>query len=319
MNHRFLLRLLTNLSISILTLSCFGTVLWVVDEFLQWDILPEALSLLLRALLVAGGIIAFIMVVMNALLSLALLAESNASRAQLPDYTVSRQLKKRINRSILAVIVAIALIIGGLQITDQVRARVARQESLENFTQAQVELNQAAPEVLSLFTPPILEGLENNTLTEQGQLGNTSKLFQAIRTSFPESPYTTILVRSDQAPYKYELIEPSSIRSDGGKTVFVPELYTAFPEAQEVDAVEQLLAGKLPTLSTPLKGKFLDNTLPSTWGVLRRNGKTIAIVFLKSEASDYADPYGARPVSFPYDGYQALDFHHNGPDQLFSN
>ena len=319
MSHRFLLRLLTNLAIFILTFSCFGVVLWVVDEFLQWDILPDALSLLLRALLVAGGIIAFVIVIMSGLLSLALIAESSASRAQLPDYAVSRQLKSRINRSILAVIVAIALIIGGLQITDRVRARVARQESLENFNQAQIELNQATPEILRLFTPPILERLENNTLAEQGQLGNTSKLFQAIRTSFPDSPDTTLLIRADQAPYKYELIAASSIRADGsGKTTFAPELYTTFPEAQEVDAVEQLFAGKLPSLSAPLQGKFLDNTLPSTWGVLNRNGKIIAIVSLKSGTNNYTDPYDARPA-LPYDSYQTSDFHHDGPDQLFSN
>ncbi len=318
MSHRFLLRLLTNLAIFILALSCFGIVLWVVDEFLQWDILPDALSLILRSLLVAGGIIAFVIVVMNVLLSLALIAESSASRAQLPDYAISRQIKRRISRSILAVIVAIALIIGGLQITNQVRARVAKQESRENFNQAQIELNQAAPEILSLFTPPILEGLENNTLAEQGQLGNTSKLFQAIRTSFPDSPYTTILVRADQAPYKYELIGPSSIRANGsGKTAFSPELYTAFPETEEVDAVEQLFAGKLPKLSAPLKGKFLDNTIPSTWGVLKRNGKTIAIVSLKSGGDGYVDVYSGQAAPFSPDDYQS--FHHDGPDQLFSN
>ena len=319
MSHRFLLRLLTNLALFILTLSCFGIVLWVIDEFLQWDILPEAISLLLRALLVAGGIIGFVIVVMNVLLSLALLAESSASRAQLPDYAVSAQLKRRVNRSILAVIVAIALIIGGLQIINQVRARVARQESLERFNQAQVELNQTAPEILSLFTPPILEGLENNTLTEQGQLGNTIKLFQAIQTSFPQSPYTTLLTRADQAPYKYAVITPNNIRANNNKLTLIPEFYTAFPESQEAEAVEQLFAGELPNLSNPLEGQFLDNTVPSTWGVLRRNNQVIAVVSIQAGIDQYADPYGSPGLTYPNNNPRWSDFHHDGPGELFSN
>ena len=321
MNHRFLLRLLTNLALFILTLSCFGIVLWVIDEFLQWDILPEALSLLLRALLVAGGIIAFVIAVMNVLLSLSLLAESSASRAQLPDYTISRQLRRNVNRSILVIVIAIALIIGGLQITNQVRARVARQETIEQFNQAQAELNQATPEILSLFTPPILEGLENGTLAEQGQLGNTSKLFQAIQTSFPQSPYTTLLVKADQAPYKYALIAPDSIRatSNSSRLTLVPNLYTTFPKTQEADAVEQLFSGELPNLSEALEGQFLDNTLPSTWGVLRRNNQIVAVVSLTANSQQYSDPYGNSRVAYPNETYQALDFHHSGPDELFSN
>ncbi|MGB3298535.1 MAG: hypothetical protein WBA76_09725, partial [Phormidesmis sp.] len=125
MNHRFLLRLVTNLAVFLLTLSCFGVVLWVMDEFLLWDILPDGWSMIVRALLVAGGIIAFVLLVMNVLLSLALVAEASASRAELPNYGVSARVKRRVQRSIVAGIVAIALVIGGLQVTDHFRTQAA--------------------------------------------------------------------------------------------------------------------------------------------------------------------------------------------------
>lgn len=320
MSHRFLLRLLTNLALSILTFSCFGIVLWVIDEILQWDILPDAISLLIQALLVAGGIIAFVIVIMNVLLSLTLIAESSASRAQLPDSGVSQQLRRRVNRSIIAVIVASALLVAGLQITDRIRARVARQDALEQFNQAQLELNQAAPQVLTLFTPPILEGLDENTLAEQGQLGNTTKLFQAIQASFPQSPYTKILVEANQAPYEYALIAPDSIRSvNSGALNLVPEFYTAFPEAREADAVEQLFADTLPNLSEPLQGKFLNNTVPSTWGVLKRNNQVIAIVSLEAGGNQFDDPYAVPRGAFPISENRRTNFHHNGPDELYTN
>ena len=319
MSHRFLLRLLTNLALFLLTFACFGTVLWIVDEFLQWDILPDAISMLLRALLVAGSIVAFIVIIMHLLLSLALIAESTASRAQLPDYIVSQRFSRRANRSIIAIIVAIALIIGGLQITDRIRARVARQETLEQFNQAQLELNRTAPQILDLFTPPILEGLENNTLAEQGQLGNTSKLFQAIQSSFPQSPRTTLLVKADQVPYKYSLIKPESIKTaNSNKLTLTPELYTTFPQAAETEAVEQLFAGQLPTISEPLQGKFLNNTLPSTWGVLKRNNQVIAIVSLQNINSQFSDPY-AIPAAYSNSDNQQSKLHHKGPGELFSN
>ena len=200
MNHRFLLRLVTNLAVFLLMLSCFGIVLWVIDEFLGWDILPEAWSLAVRALLVAAGIIAFVLVVMNVLLSLALLAEANASRAELPNYGISQRLKRRVRNSIVAALVAIALLIAGLQITDHFRAQATAREAEVEFIQAQADMNDSMQQVLQLFTPELLEAIETNTLTEKGQLGNTIKLLDSIETSFPSSPSLSLIVPAQQPP-----------------------------------------------------------------------------------------------------------------------
>ncbi len=304
MNHRFLLRLVTNLAVVLLTLSCFGIVLWVIDEFLLWDILPEMWSLVVRALLVAGGIIAFVMVVMNVLLSLALLAEANASQAQLPNYGVSARVKRRVKQSIIVAIVAIALIIGGLQVTNHLRAQVATREAQAEFTQAQNDLDLSMSQVLTLFTPPLLEALDTNTLAEKGQLGNMSKLLNSIESSFPHRPMVKLVVRSPQAPFKYASIDKGSIRADNRKTVLVPELYAAFPDQRESKAIEQLFAGELPTITEPLAGQVINNTLPSTWGVLKRDAQIIAVVYLQSNEFYDLVPYGSPA------------FHHAGPATL---
>ncbi|MGB3295417.1 MAG: hypothetical protein WBB01_20735 [Phormidesmis sp.] len=307
MNHRFLMRLVTNLAVVLLTLSCFGTVLWVIDEILRWDILPDGWSLLIRALLVAGGIVTFVLVMMNLLLSLALLAESNASRAGLPDYGLSQRLKRRVRRSLLAGIVAIALLIGGLQITDHLRAQAATREARAEFAQAQTDLETSMTEVLSLFTPSLLAAIDSNTLAES-QLGNLSKLLSSIKSSFPHSPNTTLLVPAAQPPFKYARINSSSIRaSNGGRLLLAPELYATFPSEQETQAIEQLFAGEVPTLTEPLAGQVINNTLPGTWGVLKRDGRVIAVVYLQSELFYDLVPYGLPA------------FHHDGPDSLLSN
>ena len=307
MNHRFLLRLVTNLAIFLLTLSCFGIVLWVIDEFLLWDILPDAWSLIVRALLVAGGIIAFVLVVMNLLLSLALVAESNASRADLPNYGVSQRVKRRVRQSIVVAIVAIALLIGGLQVTDHVRAQAAAKENRAEFVQAQAEMDSSMEQVLALFTPPLLEAIETHTLAEKGQLGNMAKLFSSIQASFPNSPSIALLTPATQPPFKYMRISSQSIQSNGkGKAILSPKLYTTFPTKIEAQAVEQLLAGEPPTIEEPLTGQLINNTLPSSWGVLKRNGRIIAIAYLQSD-------------QFQTSGFSNSPSYHDGPKSLLSN
>ena len=313
MNHRFLLRLVTNLAVFLLMISCFGLVLWVIDEIVLWDILPDAWSLIVRALLVAGGIISFVLVVMNVMLSLALLAESNASRAELPNYGISTRVKRRVRQSIVIVIVAIALLIGGLQITDHLRSQAAARETQLEFTQAQNDLNTALDQVLDLFSPPLLEAIETNTLSEKGQLGNLSKLLSAVQTSFPHSPTATLIVPAAQPPFKYARINSSNIRSagNGSKLSLAPQLYATFPTAKETEVIEQLFAGKLPTLQESLSGQVINNTVPSSWGVLKRNGKVIAILYLQSNTFPGIDP--ALPS--PYSSLPS-PYHHSGPKRL---
>ncbi len=315
MNHRFLLRLATNLAVFLLTLACFGTVLWVVDEFLQWDILPPAWSLLVQAGLVAGGIVAFVMVVMNLLLSLALLAEANASRAGLPDYVVSSQLKRRVRRSIAVVLVAIALIIGALQITNQLRARVATQTAETRFIDTQQEMDRSIEQVLPLFTAPILDGLANNTIAEQGEIGNLAKLFESVQTSFSYAPRMVIVTRADQAPFKYASIDRGRINANSqGRLTLSPQLYAAFPSVEETQIIEQLFNGQLSEIAGPVAGRVINTQIPSAWGILQESGSAIAIVYLEQgDFSDFNDNFNNFDYRGPY------DFHHTGPKRLITN
>lgn len=308
MNHRFLLRLVTNFAVFLLILSCFGIVLWVTDEILMWDILPDAWSLLVRALLIAGGIIAFMMVTMNVMLALALMAESNASQAALPDYAVSRQTKRRIRNAVIAGILAIALLVSGLQITNHVRAQVATQTARTEFDQAHSDLDRAMEQVLGLFTPPLLEAIETNAITEKGKISDLAKLFNSIQSSFAHSPSVAMLMPATQPPFKYMRLDISSIKSNNaGKLSLSPQLFTSFPSEQENQAIEQLFASQLPAVTEPLAGKVIDNTVPSSWGVLKRNGRAIAIVYLRASSSEF-DPYMMQEK-----------FHHSGPDNLLTN
>lgn len=309
MNHRFLLRLVTNVAVWLLLLSCIGIVLWVIDEILGWDILPDAWSLLIRALLVAGGIITFVLVVMNVLLSLALLAEANASRAQLPDYSLSRQLKRRMRQGALASVVAIAVLIGGLQVVNQVRAQASIRAAQVNFEQTQAEMDQSMEQVLGLFTPPLLDAIATDSLAEAGQLGNLTKLFRSIQASFPHQPTVAILVPASQPPYQYAQVNAGAIAANNqGQLTLAPQLYTGFPTEQETQVIQQLFAGQAPALDGELRGTLVNNTIPSSWGVLKRNDQIIAVVYLQANSPESLGASNSNQT-----------FHHDGPDALLSN
>ncbi|MEM7065452.1 MAG: hypothetical protein AAF572_20090 [Cyanobacteria bacterium P01_B01_bin.77] len=305
MNHRFALRLVTNLTVWLLTLSCVGIVLWVIDEFLGWDILPDALSLLVRALLVAGGIIALVLVVMNVVLSLALVAEANASRARLPDYSISRRFTLRVGRTIVGGVLAIALLLGGLQVINQLRLQAATRADRAEFAQMQDDLDVAMEQVVGLFPPPLLEALESNTLEQQGQLGNLKKLLQSVSSSFPHNPAVAILIPSTEPPFKYARIEQETIVADNKNALKLsPKLYLDFPTQIEAQVVEQLMAGQHPQLEGEINGDFIRTDIPSSWGILKQRNQAIAVVYLESTQ--------------PGDFYQQ-SFHHDGPAQLISN
>lgn len=314
MNHRFLLRLVTNLAVFLLTLACFGTVLWVIDEFLQWDILPPVWSLLVRAGLVAGGIIAFVLVVMNLLLSLTLIAEANASRANLPDYVVSNRLKRRVRQSIVAGLVAIALIIGGLQITNQLRARTATQTARAQFAEIQTDMDRSVERVLPLFTAPILDGLSDNTLAEKGQISNLAKLLESVQTSFPHAPTMKIVTRADQPPFKYARIDSSRIGTNSqGRLTLSPQYYATFPSEQETQIIDRLFEEQLAEITDPVVGQVINTEAPSSWGILKQDGEVVAVVYLQQ--IDFL----ALNNTNNYDYRGPYDFSHTGPDSLMTN
>jgi hypothetical protein len=302
LNHRFLLRFVTNIAVYLLLFSCFGVVLWVVDEIIGWDILPDAWSLLVRAALVAGGIIAFVLVVINLILSLALVAESQASRATLPDFQISGRLRRRFKHSFVALGLVVALLVVGLQVADRFRSAALARTARSEFEQVQATTETSLDKVLDLFSPELITALAQNQL-DQTQLSSLRRLLGSISNSFPHRPTVAMLLPA-QSPYQYYRIDPGSIAANKeGQLYLAPQFYTAMPSELENTTLKALFEGKPAPVTEAMQGAVLNNTFPSAWGVLNNNGKIVAVVYLQAE--------------FPmnYDS----SFNHDGPDQLLSN
>jgi hypothetical protein len=287
-NHRFLLRLVTNLVVIALLLSCVGVLLWIVDEIIGWDILPDAISVYLRALIIGIGWVTFTLVIAHFLLSLALFAESSANRAELPDFQVSPRLRRRFRRGVFATGILSAFVIAGLQAVDIVRKNLAQQDMAVEakqlfdrergkFNQIQQDLDRSVPRILQLFTPQLLEAIA----TQKASPAELRKLFQAVNVSFPHKPSIALLTLAD-SPYKYARIDQKAIgfNSKTNSYFLTPEFYLGFPTPLETRLIERLFQGQPTTLDRSLKGVMIQNTTPSSWGVLRQNNRVIAVVYL---------------------------------------
>lgn len=297
-NHRFLLRLITNLVISALGLSSVGVLLWIVDEFIGWDILPDNVSIYVRALVIGIAWVTFTLIVAHLLLSLTLFAEASANRAKLPNFQISPPLKGRLRRILLVTGLVSILLIVGLQAVDGVRKniteRTAKQEieqkKREEFEKARVQFNQiqksvdqSLPKVLQLFTPSLLKSIQTNTISAS----EIKQLFESVTVSLPHKPSLALLIPAKQ-PYKYYKLDRQAIAlGKNGVPYLRPQFYLGFPTQLETKAVDQLFSKQVFALKTGLDGVFIKNTNPSSWGVLKLDNQAIALVYL---GVDYSCP-----------------------------
>jgi hypothetical protein len=290
-NHRFLLRLITNLLICTLVLSSVGVLLWTVDEFIGWDILPENVGIYVRALIIGIAWVTFSLIVAHLLLSVTLFAEASASRAKLPDFQISSPLKRRLKRILPLTVLVCILLIMGLQAVDGVRKNIteqtakqeAEQKTRKEFEKARIQFNQiqesvdqSLPKVLKLFTPSLLKSIQTNTISAS----EINQLFESVTVSLPHAPSLALLIPAKQ-PYKYYKIDRQAIAlGKNGVPYLQPQFYLGFPTQLETKVVDQLFSKQVYALKTGLNGVFIKNTNPSSWGVLKLNNQAIALVYL---------------------------------------
>lgn len=318
-NHRFLLRAITNLVICALALSSVGVLLWTIDEFIGWDILPESIGLYVRALIIGVAWVTFTLVVAHLVLSVTLFAEANASQAKLPDFNVSPPLKRKFKRIVPLTGLVTILLVVGLQAVDGVRKNVleqvakreAEQQAKEKFEKARIQFNQiqkvtdqSLPKVLQQFTPALLRSIQSNTISA----GEIRQLFQAVTVSFPNKPALALLIPAEQ-PYKYYRIDQDAIAFTKTGTPYLrPQFYVDFPTQTEAQVVKQLFSGQASAPESALNGVFINNTNPSSWGVLKVGDRVVAIVYL---GVDYQCP---KPSEFIKETCT-----HPGPETLHTN
>ncbi|MBW4551173.1 MAG: hypothetical protein KME35_08705 [Aphanocapsa sp. GSE-SYN-MK-11-07L] len=130
---------------------------------------------------------------------------------------------------------------------------------------------------MPLFTPPLLAAIATNQIPA----ADLRQLLQSVTISFPNQPALALLIPADP-PYKYSRIDQQAIQLNRKSNAFFlsPQRFVGFPSSLEAKVVDQLFSGQNPKFTSGLNGVFINNTQPSSWGVLRYNNRVIALVYL---------------------------------------
>jgi len=183
------------------------------------------------------------------------------------------------------------------------RARIAAREATVEFERDRDLVERDLPSVLQLFAPPLREAIATGDLSAPEHLAALQQIFAAVTISFPAEPQIALLIPA-QDPYKYYRIDRDDLTTDDrGNLNLRPTYHAGFPSEVESQAIDALFAGESVRLDAPLKGAFLNNTLPSSWGLLADTAdRPLALVYMHAN----------------FRGLPALkDLHHPGPERLY--
>lgn len=304
LNHRFFLRIATDTTLYIIIFFGIGSILWTMDIYLDWDIMPDFIDKYLKLIVIVVGIAAGLSIITCVICSFSLIAESFAIKANIID----SQMSKRLKRIIFFIISSLIIVIIILYFTDKYRtyqADIARQkeekewklkqkkeaekERIENekrlqkereaFHKKSKELSEHFFIVLNYFSEDLIDYLEKNAIEKENK--KMLQLINAINVSSPYSPTIEILIPASK-PYKY-----CKLRTSYSNEKFERQCFTSLPNKKEEEIIDDLFRGKIKPIDFPLSGIFIDNTVVGTWGALKHNQKIVALLTYKTSGSVY--------------------------------
>ncbi|MDM8560501.1 hypothetical protein [Candidatus Parabeggiatoa sp. HSG14] len=317
-NYLLISRLTTNLTLFVFILFAAGIILWTSDEFLDWDILPNWIDNYAQLIIVIFGFFAVLLVLSSLLSSLAVLAEFAAKKmgVSAPPLQISRKRKVILLIVIVMVFVNFFIFHQIDKYREQARLAKNRVEFQEKLNKQSQELDRSLSQIITLFPDSILQAMHKKSLLEKQTGKELVKLLSAISASLPEIPQIALLMPAAHHPYKYHKIwitpeydyryydeSDEEIVLKGHDTH--QQFFTQLPNVVEREVIEVLFKGKIKPLTQHLNGKFLNNSEPSSWGILKYQEKIVALIFLKEDIEGYRK---VRKTIF-----------HTGPKTLISN
>ncbi len=272
-----------------------------------------------QLIIVIFGFFAFLLGLSSLLSSLAVLAEFAAQKMGIsaPPLQLFSRKKMWILLSIIAMVLVSFLIFHQIdQYREEARLAKNRVEFQEKLNKQSQELDKSLSQIITLFPDALLEAIHNHSVMEKPTSKELVKLLSAISASLPKIPQIALLIPAEQQPYQYQRIwitpeydyrcydesdEQNLLKGHDTHQQF----FTQLPNVVEREVIDVLFKGKIKPLSKRLSGKFLDNTEPSSWGVLKYQEDIVALIFLEGDIEGY--------------GRVRNKIFHAGPKTLISN
>lgn len=301
LNHRYAMRVATDLALGLFMVFAAGAVLWMADEFLNWNVLPDWIDRYAQLIVVLFGIAAALAVATSLLCSVVLVAEAAAAHVGLPDYKTSPRLW-RIGGGLCIIGACVFLLFYRIDAyRKEVRLKEYHAAQLAEYQRQIGDLQAGAVRVAGLFDEPRLRELHSGAVLE----GDTEllRLMSAIRISIPHRPSVSVVIRAPP-PYQFchlDLIErPDHHLEDSSRRFALnKQFFIGFPTVEEKRVVDRLFAGEIERLDAPLEGEVLNNVRPSSWQLLRLDGKVVGLVVLKTGFRPSAGQHHSGPAAPP--------------------
>jgi heme/copper-type cytochrome/quinol oxidase subunit 2 len=311
LNYLRLTRISTNLTLLTFLGFVVGLIFTIADEVLDWDILPDLIEKYAQLIVVSFGIFSSLFIISSIVCSLTTIAELTAYKinGQQADSTLSRRKKMILGIIITTVIIAFFV----FQEIDVYRKQEIFARDAEKFAQRldrnTKQLEEALTEVLLSFPEALLQKISDQTVLETTD--ELKDFLVAVSLAIPDHPQVALLMCADD-PYNYfviSVIKKYDYQNEVNQYQLHKQPYISFSKDSENQVVKNLFKENLQPLTKPLKGDFIDNTEPSSWGVLKSDGQVVAILLLKE----------------PIEGYYFKNlrkrkaFNHTGPVKVHSN
>jgi len=310
-NYLRLAKISTNLTLLTFLIFALGLIFATADSVLDWDILPDLIERYAQLILTTFGIFVSLFIITSVVCSITTIAEATAWQHHIQQQPETK-LSPRKRLTIGIIIIAIIIVFLGFQKIDSYRKHQLFTQKVEKFTQRLThqaqELEQALIKVLATFPQPLLQRIEDRTILEDTDA--LKEFLVAVSLSISKQPQVLLLMKA-RDPYRYWMI---SVTPDYNPSNIIQyklhqQPYIRFARDLENQIVEYLFKGRFKPLTQPLNGNFINNTEPSSWGVLTLADQVVALITLKNNINSHLiNELRSKSTFF-----------HPGPAQIHSN
>lgn len=313
LNYLRIMRTTTNLTLLAFSFIAVAMTLWMADMLLGWDILPDWIQRYAELFITSLGLLTLLLVVSSFLTALVSLVELQAVNQTQPITPHVVRFKPQHKWFFLASLVVVIVIFTLFQQIDAYRKQQVIERDIQNFIarleRESSQLDAALADVLTRIPADLLHLIAKaEQLDKQDEIKTLTTFIHSLKLSIKDAPNMTWLLPASE-PYRYILLgEGASYENDQlelNKTFLLK-----FVKQQETQYVQNLFNNNLTPLKSELAGQFIDNTEPSSWGVLQIDNQVVAIIKLQATIDNYYVDEVLR---------KKHDLFHDGPVKLLSN
>ena len=286
MDFRRTLRTSAALALGAFFLALVGSILWIFDEYLDWDILPDWLESCAMAIVTSLLVVSAFAVLTNLVSAVTVVADSLAERCVGPAKPGAT--RKTVIWTVTAVAVLLAVLSSFQRISE---ARTRRQEAAikaqyraedkELFERISTSLKASVADSAAKFPVGLAAALSTGMSPEQEK--DVAEFLNSVKASIPYAPRAKIVLRGSD-PYLYQAISPlASWTKDSAGTVrhLGRDNFVALPSAWERDTVAALFDGAELDVPHGRGGALIDTKEPCAWKAIMADGKVVGVLVLR--------------------------------------